>query len=108
MASEIEWLESAEQELDAEIAYVLDEFGFAAARKAYLHLQKHVSHLADFPLIGTVYPGVTYHGCEIRKLPIRQVTVFYSPQADKVTILAVWNNYKNPSSIDYRLFDEDI
>ena len=48
MASEIEWLESAEQELDAEIAYVLDEFGFAAARKAYLHLQKHVSHLAEF------------------------------------------------------------
>lgn len=33
MASEIEWQESAEQEIDAEIAYVLDEFGFAAARK---------------------------------------------------------------------------
>ena len=68
MASEIEWLESAEQELDAEIAYVLDEFGYAAARKAYLHLQKHVSHLADFPLIGMVYPGVTYHGCQEKSI----------------------------------------
>ena len=99
MAFEIEWLESAEREFDAEMSYVLKEFGFAAARNAYLR---------DFPLIGTVYPGVTYHGCEIRKLPIRQVTVFYSPQADKVTILAVWNNRKDPSSIDYRLLDEDV
>ena len=108
MAFEIEWLESAEREFDAEMSYVLKEFGFAAARNAYLRLQQHVGQLADFPLRGTVYPGVTYHGCEIRKLPIRQVTVFYSPQADKVTILAVWNNRKDPSSIDYRLLDEDV
>ena len=108
MAFEIEWLESAERDLDAEIAYVLEEFGFEAARKAYLHLQKHVGQLAGFPLIGSVYEGVTYQGCEIRKLPIRQVTVFYSPQADKVTVIAVWNNYKNPDSIDSRLLEEDI
>ena len=108
MAFEIEWLESAERELDDEIAYVLEEFGFEAARKAYLNLHKHVGRLADFPLIGSVYQGVTYQGCEIRRLPIRQVTVFYSPQKDKVTVLAVWNNYKDPDSIDYRLLDEDV
>ena len=66
MAFDIEWLESAERELDAEIAYVLDEFGFEAARKAYLHLQKHVNHLA------------------------------------------VWNNYKNPDSIDFRLLENNL
>lgn len=107
MAFEIEWLESAEREFDAEMSYVLEEFGFAAARNAYLRLQRHVSQLADFPLIGTVYQGVTYQGCEIRKLPIRQVTVFYSPQEDKVTVLAVWNNHKAPDNIKFRLSEED-
>jgi len=107
MAFEIEWLESAERELDAEIAYVLENFGFTAAHKAYLRLHKHVSQLADFPLIGTIYQGVTYKGCEIRKLPIRQITLFYSPQTDKVTILAVWNNYKDAGYIGFRLSEED-
>lgn len=107
MAFEIEWLESAKRELDAEIVYVLENFGFTAARKTYLRMQKHVSQLADFPLIGTVYQGVTYKGFEIRKLPIRQITLFYSPQADKVTILAVWNNYKDADSISFRIIEED-
>ena len=40
-------------------------------------------------LIGTVYSGLTYRGCEVRKLSIKQVTVFYSPQPDRVTVLAV-------------------
>ena len=32
MAFEIEWLESAQNELDAEIAFVLNEFGFKVLR----------------------------------------------------------------------------
>ena len=39
MAFEIEWLEGAQNELDAEIAFVLNEFGFKAAQKAYLRIQ---------------------------------------------------------------------
>ena len=31
MAFEIEWLKEAQNELDAEIAFVLNEFGFKAA-----------------------------------------------------------------------------
>lgn len=103
MAFEIEWLKGAQDELDAEIAYVLDEFGFYTARKAYMNIMDHVSRLSMFPLIGTHYPGVLYKGYEVRKLPIRQVTLFYSPQADRVTILAVWNNYQDPTNIPSRL-----
>lgn len=103
MAFEIEWLKGAQDELDAEIAYVLGEFGFYAARKAYQRIQEHVGRLASFPLIGTVYSGLTYRGCEVRKLSIKQVTVFYSPQPDRVTVLAVWNNYQDPIRIQSRL-----
>ena len=105
MAFEIEWLKGAQDELDGEIAYVLGEFGFYAARKSYQRIKGHVERLAAFPLIGSVYPGLTYNGCEVRKLPIKQVTVFYSPQPDRVTILAVWNNYQYPNRIPPRLLD---
>jgi plasmid stabilization system protein ParE len=62
-----------------------------------------IERLASFPHIGIQHEGATYKGCEVRKNIIRQVTVFYSPQPDKVTILAVWNNYQDSSNIPYRL-----
>ena len=107
MAFEIEWLKGAQNELDAEIAYVLETFGFIAARKSYLRIMDRVNRLSTFPLIGMIYPGVTYKGCEVRKLSIRQVTLFYSPQVDRVTILAVWNNYQNQAVIPLRLADPE-
>ena len=63
----------------------------------------NVEQLASFPHIEEQYEGATYKGCEVRKIAIRQITVFYSPQSDKVTILAVWNNYQDPNSIPYHL-----
>ncbi len=103
MAFEIEWLQGAQNELDAEIDYVLGRFGFSAARKTYRRIMDNVEQLASFPHIEEQYECVTYNGCEVRKIIIRQVTVLYSPQPDKVTILAVWNNYQDPNSIPYRL-----
>ena len=48
MAFEIEWLTGAQNELDAEIAFVLNEFGFKAAQKAYLRIQDHINCLTTF------------------------------------------------------------
>lgn len=79
MAFEIEWLQSAQNELDAEIEYVLGKFGFSAAQKAYRRIIDDVDRLASFPHIGVQHEGATYKGCEVRKINIRQVTVFYSP-----------------------------
>lgn len=107
MAFEIEWLESAQNDLDVEVNYVLQEFGYAVARKAYQRVVEHVARLASFPMMGIRYDGVTYKGFEVRKLVIRQVSVFYSPQTEKVTILAIWNNYQNPDNIPYHLFAKE-
>ena len=62
-----------------------------------------IEWLASFPHIGVQHESATYKGCEVRKIIIRQVTVFYSLQPDKVTILAIWNNYQDPDNIPYRL-----
>lgn len=105
MAFRIEWLESAQNDLDAEIAYVLSKFGWNTARKAYLKIIENINKLAAFPLIGTIYEGVTYNGCEIYKLPLQQITLFYSVQGNVITILAVWNNYQDPTRIPYQLLN---
>lgn len=103
MALKIEWLEDAERDLDVEIDYVYREFGIKAAQKAFRRISDDVNILATFPLIGSEYEEVTYQGHEIRKLPIHQVTVFYSPQPDKVMILAIWNNSQNSADIQSHL-----
>lgn len=103
MAFEIEWLESALKDLDAEIEYVYCEFGKIAAQKAYRKIIDHISQLPSFPQMGMKYEEMTFMGNEVRKLPIHQITVFYSLHNSKVTILAVWNNYQDSDNIPYHL-----
>ena len=103
MDFKIEWLRSAQNDFDAEIAYVLTEYGFITARKIYMRLMKRVALLSSFPQIGTLCPDLHYFGFEVRKLPIRRLTIFYSPQTDKVTIIAVWNNYQDPERLSTHL-----
>lgn len=105
MAFRIEWLESAQNDLDKEISYVLGNFGRNTARKAYLKIKENINKLATFPLIGTIYEGITYKGYEVYKLPLQQITVFYSVQTNLITILAIWNNYKDPERIPYQLLN---
>ena len=103
MAFEIEWLKSAQGDLDSEIGYVYRKFGYKAAEKAFRWIQDDVNKLSSFPFLGEHYDGATYNGFEIRKLVIHQVTVFYSPQTDRVIVLGVWNNYQDPGYIPYYL-----
>lgn len=65
MVFKIEWLQGAQSELDAEIDYVLDRFGFSAARKTYKRIMDDVEWLASFPHIGVQHEGATYKGCEV-------------------------------------------
>lgn len=99
MASEIEWLESALKDLDKEIEYVNNEFGYLVAQKVYQKIMDHIGLLASFPQMGMKYEDMTFKGYEVRKLPIQQLTVFYSQQDNKVTVLAVWNNYQDSDNI---------
>ena len=105
MVSEIEWLKSAQADFDNEIGYVFEEFGFQVARDVYYAIYNHIQRLARYPKIGTLYESLTYLGNEVRKLPTRQVTIYYSPQPGKVTMLAVWNNRRNPEALSRHLSD---
>ena len=70
MAFEIEWLKGAQDELDGEIAYVLDEFGFYAARKSYLRIKEHVDRLAALKAIMLVV--------EMKKFYVSTIASFFA------------------------------
>lgn len=100
MAFEINWLESARTELDAEIEYVYSEFGETSAKNAYTKILEFVDNLDTFPKSGVHCKGYLYNGHEVRALRVKQVTIFYSfDEEAEVTILAVWNNYQDPEKI---------
>lgn len=99
MASEIEWIESALKDLDQEIEYVNNEFGYLVAQIVYHKIMDHIGLLASFPKMGMKYEDMTFMGNEVRKLPIHHITVFYSQQENKVTVLALWNNYQDSDNI---------
>jgi len=100
MACEIGWLESAQNELNAEIEYVLGEFGENTAKRVQLKVKEVVDQLEVFPNSGARYDGCLYHGHEVRMAHVQPLTIFYSyDEVSHVTILAIWNNYQNPDKI---------
>lgn len=100
MAFEINWLESARTELDAEIEFVYSEFGETSALNAYTNILEFVDNLDTFPKLGVECKGYLYRGHEVRALHVKQVTIFYSyDEESEVTILSVWNNYQDPEKI---------
>ena len=104
MAFEINWLESAQKELDAEIEFVYCEFGETSARNAYSNIMEFVDNLDMFPKLGIECKGYMYRGHEVRALHVKQVTIFYSfDEKSQVTILSVWNNYQDPEKVSEML-----
>ena len=62
MASEIEWIESALKDLNQEIEYVNNEFGYLVAQKVYQKIIDHIGLLASFPKMGMKYEDMTFMG----------------------------------------------
>ena len=95
MAYKYRWLEPALDDLSQETRYVLSEFGLTAARKAEANVREGVERLRSFPYIGVRFEGLTYAGCEVRLLHIRQISIVYCLQDDTITLISVWNNRRN-------------
>lgn len=100
MAYNYRWLEPALDDLSQEIRYVLSEFGLTAARKAESNIREGVERLRSFPNIGVRYEGLTYAGCEVRLLHIRQVSIVYCLQVDTITLISVWNDRRDEKNIN--------
>ncbi len=104
MVFEVVWHPSASIDLDGEIEFVYQQFGRDASKKCYEEVMERVNLLSSFPRLGVLFEGVAYHGNEVRLLFIRQNTMVYSVDNEQITIIALWNNRRDPSRLE-RLVD---
>lgn len=96
MVFEVVWHPSASIDLEGEIEYVCQQFGWDASKKCYEEVMERVDLLSSFPHLGVFFEGIAYHGNEVRLFNIRQNAVVYSLDNGQITIIAIWNNRQDP------------
>lgn len=100
MAYNYRWLSQALDDMSNEIEYVAKEFGLKAARRAESRVYEGVQQLCRFPYSGMRYEeDLFYNNHEVRVLHLHQVSLIYSFDNEMITLIALWNNYKNPDRL---------
>ena len=95
----IEWSEGAYADYDEILAYLVSEFGQQTASEFQLRLDYTVGVLSEFPLIGqSEFTNRKTH-IEYRSLSCRQYKIIYAPLDDRVIIVSLWNNRRNPAAL---------
>ena len=101
MVYKYRWLSEALDDMFNEIDYVAKEFGLKTARQVENRVHERILQLCQFPYSGVRYEeDVLYKGYEVRILHIRQISLIYSFDEEMITLIAVWNNYQNPNSLN--------
>ncbi len=96
MALAIEWTDTAEAQLDDIIAYLESNWTPKEIRQFFNKLEQGIATIASHP---------TQHKKSIRKANTYeyqlspQTTIFYTFDAEKVTILLLWSNRMNPNNL---------
>ena len=95
----IEWSEGAYADYDEILGYLVNEFGQQTVSEFQSRLNYNVGVLAEFPLIGqSEYTNRKTH-IEYRSLSCRQYKIVYAPLDDRVIIVSLWNNRRNPAAL---------
>ena len=95
----IEWSEGAYADYDEILAYLVSEFGRQTASEFQLRLDYNLGVLSEFPLIGqSEFTNRKIH-IEYRSLSCRQYKIVYAPLDDRVIIVSLWNNRRNPAAL---------
>lgn len=101
MVYKYRWLSEALDDMSNEIDYVAKEFRLKTARQVENRVHERILQLCQFPYSGVRYEeDVLYNGYEVRILHIRQISLIYSFDEEMITLIAVWNNYQNPNSLN--------
>ena len=95
----IEWSEGAYADYDEILAYLVSEFGQQTASEFQLRLDYNVGVLSEFPLIGQSEFTNRKTYIEYRSLSCRQYKIVYAPLDDRVIIVSLWNNRRNPAAL---------
>lgn len=94
-----EWLPEAREDLNAELEYVLSEFGVHAAENVYRKVVEYIDNLRHFPNLGRFWGDIVYKGNEVRILSLRQTSLIYCICGKRLLIIALWNNRRDDRNI---------
>jgi plasmid stabilization system protein ParE len=93
MALTIFWTKRADKKFDSIISYLVTEFGEITASDFIKKVYEFLDLLAKFPEMGTLENKELH----IRAFVIvRQITIFYNVQKDKIIILNFYDNRQKP------------
>lgn len=95
----IEWSEGAYQDYDEILEYLVREFGMRVAREFQKKLDERVGMLSNNPLAGHSEYYNPQTKIEYRSFSCRQYQIVYALMDDRLIIVTLWNNRRNPAML---------
>ena len=94
----IEWSAGAFADYDSILDYLVREFGVQIAKEFQDKLDYNVTVLSEFPMVGRseYLNPKTY--IEYRSLSCRHYKIVYAPLGERLIIVSLWNNRRNPAT----------
>lgn len=95
----VEWSEGAYRDYDEILGYLVHEFGTRSAVRFQSKLGQNIEVLKTFPLVGRLEYLNEATRIEYRSLSCRQFRIIYTLMPDRLLILSLWNNRRNPEDL---------
>ena len=95
----VEWSEGAYQDYDEILEYLVREFGMRVAREFQKKLDERVNMLSNNPFAGHSEYYNPKTNIEYRSFSCRQYQIVYAPMGDRLIIITLWNNRRNPAML---------
>lgn len=99
MALRFEFHPEARLNLIEQLDYVHEKFSLHDSEKAFVKVMEAVAQLCDYPDTGIRMPDVCYNNNEVQIMHMRQLSVVYTHYDEKLYVVCIWNNYKNPERL---------
>ena len=89
------WSADAVSDYDQNIEYLLDEWGIKETQQFIDEIAEMLNTISKMP---ELFPLSDYR--DIRKCVVRkQISILYRVKDDKIELVRIWNNKKNPKKL---------
>ena len=96
----IDWSPRAVDDYEQNIAYLIQEW---QQREVNNFVRKVTQTIANIQLMPKMYPILEGANVVTRKaVVVKQISLIYTFDEDRILLLNFWNNYKNPESLEVK------
>lgn len=95
----VEWSEGAYADYDEILDYLIRDFGLQSASDFQARLDYNIGMLKEFPLVGYLEYTNPKTLISYRSLSCKQYKIVYAIQSDRLIIVSLWNNRRNPKAL---------